>query len=120
MKGFKGHKFSDRLSTSQTARQAAVDKLKAKLDPNNPEAVERRAERLALAQAREARIAEREAARAAEIKRQEDERIAREAAEKSEREDKKRRETEQLQDLLAAQKAARDARYAARKSRGKK
>ena len=120
MKGFKPQNFSDRLSASNSARQAAVEKLKAKLDPNRPEAVEKRAERLALAQAREARNAEREAQRLAEIKRQEDERVARETAEKAEQEEKKRRETEKLQDLLAAQKAARDARYAARKSRAKK
>jgi membrane protein involved in colicin uptake len=120
MKGFKGQNFNDRLSASNTARQAAVEKLKAKLDPNRPEAVEKRAERLALAQAREARLAEREAARVAEIERQEAERLAREVNEKAEQEDKKRRETEKLQELLAEQKAARDARYAARKARTKK
>lgn len=120
MKGLKGQNFTDRLSASQSARQAAVERLKAKLDPNTPEAVKRREERMALAAAREARVAEREAAKVAELKRQEDERIAREAAEREEREAKKRQEAEDLQSLLAAQKAARDARYAARKARTKK
>lgn len=120
MKGFKEQNFAQRISASNSARQAAVEKLKAKLDPNDPAAVERRAERLAVAQAREARIAERQAAREAEQKRQEEERKAREAEERAEREARQIREAEEQERLRLEQKAARDARYAARKARGKK
>jgi hypothetical protein len=120
MKSFKEKGFSERLSASAAARQDALQRLKAKLDPNDPAAVERRAERAAIAAAREARVAEREAARRAEEERLAAEKAAREAAEKAEREARQIREAEEQEALQAAQKAARDARYAARKARGKK
>lgn len=120
MKGFKPQNFADRLSTSQSARQSALERLKPKLDPNDPRAIERRAERLAIAEARVVRAQQREEARVAELKRVEEERIARELAEAAEREAQRERDAKEQEMLRLAQKAARDARYAARKARGKK
>lgn len=120
MKGFKQKSFSERLTESTAARQDALQRLKAKLDPNDPAAVERRAERAAVAAARDARIAERKAAKEAEEQRLAADKTAREAAEKIEKEERQIREAEEQERLRAEQKAARDARYAARKSRGKK
>ncbi len=120
MKGFKEKSVADRLSAAAAARQAMLEKFKAKVNLDDPALKAKLAERAAIAKAREDRIAEREAqkeaerlAREAEAKRLEEERIA---AEKEAR----RIEGEKALELLAEQKAARDARYAARKERLKK
>lgn len=120
MKGFKEKSVADRLNAAAAARQAMLEKFKAKVNLDDPALKAKLAERAAIAKAREDRIAEREAqkeaerlAREAEAKRLEEERIA---AEKEAR----RIEGEKALELLAEQKAARDARYAARKERLKK
>lgn len=120
MKGFKEKTVADRLSDAAAARQAMLAKFKAKVNLEDPELKAKLAERAAIAKARDERIAEREAkketerlAAEAEAKRLEEERLA---AEKEAR----RIEGEKALALLAEQKAARDARYAARKERGKK
>ena len=121
MAGFKTPTFQDRAAAAATARQKALDRLKAK-PPVDPEvAAEQRraweekeqalaAERAVKAETLAAAKAERAAARA-----------AREAAEA-----KAREEAEAAAALKAARlrpatpeemKAARDARYAARKAR---
>jgi hypothetical protein len=118
---FKETSVADRRNTAAAARQAMLEKFKAKTRLDDPAVQARLAERAAVAKARDERIAERKAqkeaeriAREAEAKRHEEERIA---AEKEAR----RIEGEQAIALLAEQKAARDARYAARKARtGKK
>ena len=119
MSVFKEKTFSDRLSTANAAKRAMLEKFRAQPKLNDPAVQERLAAQLALAQAREARVAERKAqkeaervAREAELKRLEEERIA---AEKEAR----RIEGEKALAMLAEQKAARDARYAARKARKK-
>ena len=61
---FKGGNWNERLNTAKDAKRAVVEKNKARLSPDDPAAVERRAARLAASIAREARIAERNAARA--------------------------------------------------------
>ena len=116
---FKETSVADRLNTAAAAKRAMLEKFKARVKLDDPVVQARIAERAAVARAREERIAERTAqkeaeriARAAEAKRLEEERIA---AEKEAR----RIEGEQALALLAEQKAARDARYAARKSRRK-
>ena len=111
MSGFKGDKFDDRLSTAAKAKQAALEKFRTKPKPNDPAVIEQLAARAAIAVARDTRLAERKAAKEAEDRAREEERIAREAeaarlaAEKA------------IQDaaLELQRKAARDARYAARK-----
>ena len=117
MSGFKDKGFTDRLSNAASAKKAVLDKFRARPAGDDPAVVERREARLAASQARETRLAERaatrladEARRATELAAAEAERIAREerdAIEKAEREVA----------LEAERKAARDARYAARKAR---
>jgi hypothetical protein len=116
---FKETTVADRRNTAAAARQAMLEKFKARVRLDDPAMQARLAERAAVAKAREERAAERKAqkeaeriAREVEAKRLEEERIA---AEKEAR----RIEGEQAIALLAEQKAARDARYAARKSRQK-
>ena len=118
--GFKEKSVADRLSTAAAARQAMLEKFKARVNLEDPVLKAKLAERAAIAKARDERVAGRNAqkeveriAREAEAKRLEEERLA---AEKEAR----RVEGETALALLAEQKEARDARYAARKDRGKK
>jgi Family of unknown function (DUF6481) len=94
--------FNERLSTAAKARQAALERFRARPRADDPSVVERRAARLATSQARDAR----KATRAAEAARLKEEAIRRNAEEAA---------REIL--LEAERKAARDARYAARKAR---
>lgn len=116
MRGFKEPGFADRQKAAQDARRNILDKFRAQPKPDDPEVVKRRAEREAVAARREQTRLEREAAKA-EQKRLEEEAKAAEAARLA-------REAEETAALQAAQeaeqKAKRDARYAARKARGKK
>ena len=117
---FKGNKFGERQSTSAEAKRAVLAKFQQRPSPDDPEVQARAAERKAIAEAREARLAERRVEREAEAARQAAEREAAAAAEAI------RRREEEVQAAEAAraealhkleQKAARDARYAARKAR---
>jgi len=119
MPAFKDN-FSDRLQNAAAARRAMVEKYKSQPKADDPEVQARLAQQVEMAKQREERTAAKKAqkeaellARAAELKRLEEERIA---AEKEAR----RVEGEQALAMLAEQKAARDARYAARKERLKK
>lgn len=119
MSVFKGNNVSDRLQAQAAAKRAMLEKFQARPKLDDPEVQARMAEQVARAKARDERIAEKRAqkeaerlAAEAEAKRLEEERIA---AEKEAR----RIEGEQALALLAEQKAARDARYAARKARVK-
>jgi len=120
MKGFKEKNFADRLQEAASARKAALERFRARPAADDPEVVKRREERLAIAAAREARVAERKAAKEAEA----GARAEREAIEKAERDARERREA--IEKLIrdaaeaAERKSARDARYAARKDRQKK
>jgi hypothetical protein len=116
MSGFKEPSFADRQKAAQEARKNILEKFRAKPGLNDPAVQQRQAEREAQAAerakaklVREAAKAEqkaREAEAAAEalalIAREKEEAAAREAA------------------LEAERKAARDARYAARKGKGRK
>jgi hypothetical protein len=127
MAGYKGTNFNDRMTTAANAKKALLEKFKAKPGPDDPEVAARLAERLAIAAAREIRAGERKAAREAELVRlaeveaerqrqlavEEAERVAEAAAQR-------KRDAEAVVDSLnleAERKAARDARYAARKAR---
>lgn len=126
MRGGKLDSFNDRRDNSAKAKQALLDRAKKLAPQNDPEFAKRQAERAAKAKEREEREAAKEAARKAEAERlalekaaAEAERIrlaeeARIAAEKA-----KLAEEEAYMQLLVEQKAARDARYAARKARKK-
>lgn len=119
MSGIPDH--NDRLSSAQQAKQALLAKFRqAAADPAVAERAAARSAVIAARQVREAEKEKRLAAEAAERERlAELERIAQAeaaaqaAAEAAERE---RQEAEAALALLAQQKAARDARYAARKA----
>ncbi len=116
MSGFKQPDFADRQKAAAQAKQDLLNKFRAQPGPDDPEVAKRRAEReVAAANREQAKIA-RDAAKAeakqreAEAKEAEAARIARDKEEEAARQ-------------VAAeveQKAKRDARYAARKDRGKK
>jgi hypothetical protein len=117
MGAFKEDRFSDRLKSAGEARKAMLARFQERPAADDPALAARRAEREAISTARAVRLAEREAVRHAEVARVETERVrlreqaaadqARDAAEAQARAAK----------LQADQKAARDARYAARKAR---
>lgn len=120
MRGFKEKTFADRLQEAANARKAALERFRARPAPDDPQVVKRREERMRIAAAREARAAERRAQKEAEAA----VRAEREAVERAEREARERKEA--IEKLIrdsagaAERKAARDARYAARKARQKK
>ena len=108
MASFKDPGFQERVALAQQARQKALDKLRAKPPVDEAVLAERTAARLAReeaeAQAREARRAEREQARE-QAKAEKLTKAAEAAAAKP------------VPLTEAEKKAARDARYAARKNR---
>ena len=127
MGGYKDSDLGDRLSAADKAKKALLDRFKAKTSPDDPEVAKRAAERKAVHDARIARetqrATEKKAAAEAAAERQ---RMDAEAKVKADQEDieRKARELRETADreveLEAARKAERDARYAARKARGKK
>jgi hypothetical protein len=126
MKGSDPSKFGDRLGDAQKARQAMLDKARAKMAALNETKPERDAERARIAKDREEREAVRKTEKEARLKREAEERSAAENARieaerlaAEERERAAHEEKAKLAKLLTDQKAARDARYAARKKRQK-
>ena len=117
MSGYKDLGFNERLSSAASAKRALLEKHKAQPRPDDPSVVEQRAARQALVAAREARNAERKAAKEMEAKRLAEEKAIREATEKKEQAERAIAEEAARVELLAQQKIARDARYAARKAR---
>ncbi|KQT54488.1 hypothetical protein ASG43_02520 [Aureimonas sp. Leaf454] len=118
----KDNDFAERRKTAIEARKALLEKFKAKPDENDPAVQAKIAERKAIAEAREARAEQKriEAAEKAEQERLrqeqlEQDRLAEEARKKAEAD---AHITRLLADE-AERKAARDARYAARKQRKK-
>ena len=116
--------FANRLSTAAKAKQAQLENARASNPINDPGFAERQAARHALSVAREARASERKAAKLAEKARKAEERAAEEVARaialNAEQERLKAEIAEQERRkivLEAERKAARDARYAARKAR---
>src|SRR4051794_23875897 len=116
MSNFKEPNFSDRQKAAQQSRQTILEKFRSRPGPNDPAVQARAAERAAVAASREQARLARETAKA-EQKRLEEEAATAEAARLAR---EKEEETERLAALEAEQKAKRDARYAARKERGKK
>ncbi len=126
--------YAERLSAAAKAKKADLERFRAKLGPNDPAFAEREAARQAVTTAREARAAERKAVRLANQAREAEEKAAREAAlaaEKAAREatlkaEKTAREAALAEEvargaaLEGKRKLERDARYAARKARGRK
>ncbi len=126
MRRLRDPKFDDRLSTAAKAREAMLARARERLPQNDPEVARRRAERAEIAAARTQRQIAREAekraaieARVAEAHAAEQAAVEALAREEEEKAVAKRAEMEKLAKLLADQRAARDARYAARKARHK-
>jgi hypothetical protein len=117
MKGYKEKTFGDRISAATSARQAALERFRARPAADDPDVLRRREERMAIAAARATREAERKAIKEAEAAA----RAEQDAKDKIEREARERREAIEkvIRDAsdAAERKAARDARYAARKAR---
>ena len=116
--------FADRQKTSAEAKKALLEKMRANAPSNRPGFLERQAERAAVAEAREKRQAERAAQKAIEAeqraKEEEANRVIREQEAEAARqaaELEKNRAAIELAELRAAQKANRDAKYAARQAR---
>ncbi|MCP3469938.1 DUF6481 family protein [Bradyrhizobium sp. CCGUVB1N3] len=116
MSGFREPGFADRQKAALEARKNLLNKFKSQPGQDDPGVAARRAEREAIA-AKRAEIKSAREAEKAEHRRREEEaaaaeaaRIAREAEETSAK----------LAELEAEQKAKRDARYAARKAKGKR
>jgi hypothetical protein len=105
--------FDDRISAAAAAKQALLERFRARPRPDDPAEIERQAGLKAIADARDARVAERKAAKEAEAARLAAEEAARRAAEQEAAKQAKAQERA----LEAQRKAARDARYAARKAR---
>jgi len=116
MSGFKEPGFADRQKAAQQARQNLLNKFRAQPGPDDPEVAKRRAEREAVAENRERARQEREAAKAEQKRREEEAAAAETVRVVREREAAAARQAA----LEVEQKAKRDARYAARKERGKK
>jgi Family of unknown function (DUF6481) len=116
MSGFKEPSFADRQKAAQQARQDILNKFRAKPGPDDPEVRQRQAEREAQAAAR-AKAREARGAAKAEQKAREAEAAALAAAQLAR---EKEEEATRQAAIEADQKAKRDARYAARKGKGKK
>ncbi len=131
MADHKSDSFGERLKAAAAARKTALERFRAQPGPDDPAVVERRAAQLAISVARQARITERKAAREAEAERQateqavrkaeqaarEIEEMARVADEATRRAALEAEKKARALALATEQKAARDARYAARKTR---
>ena len=116
--------FGDRLSAAKDAKKAMLAKFRQRPGLDDPAVIQRQAERAAVSAARDLRKAERDAQAAAAAA----EKVAQEEREAAEREaaavEKAAQEKREAADKEAAdaqleldRKAARDARYAARKAR---
>jgi hypothetical protein len=126
MKGFKEKSLADRMSEAAKAKQAQLERARAKSPANDPNFAARQEERKKVAEAREIRAAERAKEKLAAKARDAEQRIKDEAARiEAEKLEAVRREAEAAERkireaaLEIERKAARDARYAARKNRKK-
>lgn len=120
----KHQNFQDRRAAADAAKKQLLEKFKARPAPDSPEMLAKQAERARIAAEREKRTAEREQAKrekAERLKREEEDReVAAEAAANADRlarEEAERARIEQVMQYEMERKAARDARYAARKAR---
>jgi hypothetical protein len=117
---FKNANFDERRNAAEAAKKAKLEKFRALTAQINENAAERQTARQAIIAARDVRAAEREADRLANEARAAEDQAARETALEAEQADRDARAVEQAEREVASaaeRKAARDARYAARKAR---
>ena len=105
--------FDDRISAAAAAKQALLERFRSRPSTDDPAWIEQQAALKAIADARDTRNAERKAAKEAEAARIAAELAARKTQEQIAAAEAKARAAA----LEAERKAARDARYAARKAR---
>jgi hypothetical protein len=105
--------FDDRLSAAADAKQALLERFRARPSTDDPAWIAQQEALKAIADARDVRNAERKAAKEAEAARVAAELVARRAAEQAEAIAAKVRAAA----VEIERKAARDAKYAARKAR---
>ena len=123
MSNFKGTSFDDRLGAAANAKKAELEKFRARSGTNDPAFAERQSARHAIRVARDARTSERNASRLADVAHEAAEKTARDAAVEAEQtasDAEVARHAAHDVALQAEHKAARDARYAARKARPRK
>jgi hypothetical protein len=116
----KGSTFEDRRAAAAEAKKALVERFKARPPADDPEVLARAAERKAIQEAREIRQGERAKQKALEEEARLREDEARKAAEAKAAEEAEAKAAEQAardEAIRAERKAARDAKYAARKAR---
>ena len=116
----KGSTFEDRRTAAADAKKALLERFKSRPPADDPQVLARAAERRAIQEARDIRVAERNRLKAEEEARrlQEDEaRKAAEAAAAAEAEARAAEQARRDEEIRAERKAARDAKYAARKAR---
>jgi hypothetical protein len=125
--------YHDRIKHSAAAKAALVEKLRNRPGPDDPRVAAIQAERKAIAEARQARFAEKERQREEQLAREAEENRLREEAELAAaiaREEQLERERQAADAArlerasravndMAAQKDRRDARFAARRARQK-
>jgi hypothetical protein len=116
MNGFREPGFADRQKAALQAKKDLLNKFRGQPGPDDPSVAARRAEREAIAANREKARLAREAEKAEAKRREEEAAVAEAARIAREKEEEAARQAE----FEADQKAKRDARYAARKDRGKK
>ena len=117
---FKGSKYEDRREAAADAKKALVERFKARPPADDPAVLARAAERKAIQEAREIRTVERTRLKAEDDARKALEDTARQAAEAAAAEEAEKRTAELAardEAIRADRKAARDAKYAARKAR---
>jgi hypothetical protein len=113
MSGFKEPSFADRQKAAQQAKQNILSKFRSQPGPDDPAVKQRQAEREAQAATRAKAREAREAEKAEQKRREEEAAVAAAAQLAREKEEAVAREAA----LEAERKAARDARYAARKKK---
>lgn len=120
----KHQNFQDRRAAADAAKKELLEKFKARPAADSPEMLAKQAERARVAAEREKRAAEREQEKREKAERLEREEAARLAAaeeaanaERLAREEADKARIEQVMQYEMERKAARDARYAARKAR---
>ena len=105
----KSANLTDRLEAAAAAKKVALARFQARPAPDDPVVKAQQAARKAISDARDHRAAERKAAREADL--------ARQAAQEAEQRRRVAETADRDVAIEAERKAARDARYAARKAR---
>ena len=117
MAAFKGSTFKDRAEAAATAKKALLEGFKARTPADDPAFLARQAARSEVTKAREIRSAERSRQKAEDEARRKIEEEARLKFEAEEAERKAIETAARDEAIRNERKAARDARYAARKAR---